>query len=119
MRLRLKPWGWVLVALALLLYLVWGTWSVYGGFYLGWPPYTPALLNGTRQPISRVLTPARRSVLRVRGEAREGRILVEIDGREAASLGGRFNRIFPLTPGRHELRLVNRESTGWVNYGLE
>lgn len=116
---RVRRRWWALAVVAIVIYTVLVTFLVYGGFYLGSPPVTPAFLNGTRASIVRTLDLDRRSRLRVWGDVSTGRVAVRIDGRVVAQATGRFDRSVVLEPGRHELRIENDETTGRVNYRVE
>ena len=71
MSYKLKPWQWTLVGVAFSIYCVLATFGIYGGFYLGFPPYTPAFLNHTRQNITQTITLERKTLLRLTGNVRE------------------------------------------------
>jgi hypothetical protein len=116
---KLKPWQWALVALAFGVYAVMATFGIYGGFYLGIPPYTPAFLNHTRLNLTRTITLERKTLLRLIGNVREGRVEVKLNGRSVAVLLGQINQTLLLEAGTHELLLENQESTGEIGYRLE
>jgi hypothetical protein len=119
MRLRPKPWQVALIAVAFLLYIVSATFGVYGSFYVGYPPYTPAFLNHTIRPIVRAVRLERRTRLHVWGEITSGQVALQIDGKDAAVFIGRFDRGVILEAGAHTLRFDNRESTGRLEYALQ
>ncbi|HWG84663.1 MAG TPA: hypothetical protein VNT60_04195 [Deinococcales bacterium] len=108
----------LLGVLALGAYFVWGMFSVYGGYYIGYPPYTPAWMNGTTRPIVRDFDLDRGRILRVWGEAGQGRVIIRVDGREHRTVIGRFDTRLPLRAGRHQLRIEPQEASGSVNYSL-
>jgi hypothetical protein len=116
---RLKPWQWALVAVLFPCYVVWAVFQIFGGYFLGVPPWTPALLNNTKIPIVRSLMLERRSLLRITGEIREGRAEIRLDDQPGLTVVGQINRVFTLEPGTHTLRIENRESTGWVAYQVQ
>ena len=113
---RLKRWQWALVAVLFPCYVVWAIFQIFGGFFLGVPPWTPALLNNSKLPIVRSFSVDRRSLLRVTGEIREGRVVIGLDGTPPLTVVGQLNRLFTLEPGAHRLRIENLESTGWIAY---
>ena len=119
MTLRLRRWQWAILAVLFAAYVVWATWGVYGGFYIGYPPYTPAYLNNTRRAIVRTVNLERPTRLRMFGALTVGRVKLLVDGEELAEFVGRFNRGFTLAAGRREIRIENEESAGWVNYELQ
>ena len=116
---KLKPWQWTLVGVAFCIYCVLATFGIYGGFYLGFPPHTPAFLNHTRQNISQTITLERQSLLRLVGNVREGRVEVKLNGKSIAVLLGQVNQTVLLEAGKYELVFVNQESTGEIGYRLE
>jgi hypothetical protein len=116
---RLKPWQWGLVAIFLPIYFTLATFQVFGGFYIGYPPLTPAWLNSSRFPLERTLTVARVSSLRLFGSLREGRITVKIDGSAVGDFVGNFDKRVILQPGTHVMKLTMQEATGDFNYALE
>lgn len=119
MPFRLKRWQWVVAGLLFTGYAVLATFGVYGGFYIGYPPYTPAWLNATNETIERHFHLARPTRLHLWGELSAGRIVVSIDGREAATFAGRFDRGFTLASGERAVRLENEGSSGRVSFRLE
>ena len=116
---KLKPWQWALVGVAFCIYCVLATFGIYGGFYLGFPPHTPAFLNHTRQNISQTLTLERQTLLRLVGNVREGRVEVKLNGKSIAVLLGQVNQTMLLEAGKYELLLENQQSTGDISYRLE
>jgi hypothetical protein len=116
---KLKPWQWALVGVAFSIYCVLATFGIYGGFYLGFPPYTPAFLNHTRQNIALTINLERQSLLRLVGNVREGRVEVKLNGKSIAVLLGQVNQTMLLDPGKYELLLENQQSTGDISYRLE
>jgi hypothetical protein len=116
---KLKPWQWALVGVAFSIYCVLATFGIYGGFYLGFPPYTPAFLNHTRQNISQTFTLERKTLLRLVGNVREGRVEVKLNGKSIAVLLGQVNQTVLLEAGKYELLLENQQSTGEINFKLE
>jgi hypothetical protein len=116
---KLKRWQWALILITLPIYFTLATFQVFGGFYLGVPPYTPAWLNSTRFPLERTLTVTRPTSLLLTGNLREGRITVRLDGKTVAEFVGDFNKRFVLQPGTHQLRLEMAEASGSFNYALE
>lgn len=116
---RVRRRWWVLGGVVWLGYFVVATFGVYGGFYLGSPPLTPAFLNATSAPIVRTLVLDRRSTLRLWGELSSGRVVVRVDGEVRAQFTGRFERSIVLEAGRHDLRIENRDTSGRINYRLE
>ena len=116
---RLKRWQWILIAVTLPIYFALATFQVFGGFYLGFPPVTPAWLNNTRFPLNRTLTVTRATSLHLFGSLREGRITVKLEGVTVAEFVGSYDKRITLQPGTHELRLEMAEATGDFNYALE
>jgi hypothetical protein len=116
---KLKPWQWALVGVVFCIYCVLATFGIYGGFYLGFPPYTPAFLNHTRQNITQTITLERQSLLRLVGNVREGRVEVKLNGKSIAVLLGQVNQTVLLEAGKYELLLENQQSTGDISYRLE
>jgi hypothetical protein len=116
---KLKPWQWTLVGVAFCIYCVLATFGIYGGFYLGFPPYTPAFLNHTRQNITQTITLERKTLLRLVGNVREGRVEVKLNGKSIAVLLGQVNQTVLLEAGKYELLLENQQSTGDISYKLE
>ena len=116
---RLKPWQWGLVAIFLPIYFTLATFQVFGGFYLGFPPLTPAFLNSSRFPLERTLTVTRVSSLRLFGNLREGRITVKVGGMTVADFVGNFDKRVILQVGTHVMSLTMKEATGDFNYALE
>jgi hypothetical protein len=116
---KLRRWQWALIVVGLAIYFTLATFQVFGGFYLGYPPYTPAWLNSTRFPLERTITVTRASSLVLTGNLREGRVSVKIDGAVVAEFVGDFNKRFILQPGTHALRLEMAEATGSLNYTVE
>jgi hypothetical protein len=116
---KLKPWQWALVGVAFSIYCVLATFGIYGGFYLGFPPYTPAFLNHTRQDITQTITLERQTLLRLVGNVREGRVEVKLNGKSIAVLLGQINQTVLLEAGKYELLLENQQSTGDISYRLE
>jgi hypothetical protein len=115
----LKRWQWVVVIAAMLVYFLLATFQVYGGFYIGYPPYTPAFLNATRRPLERTFDLKKASSLRVYGHVREGRITMKLDGVQVRQFLGDFDARFTIQPGTRVLRLEMTEATGNLNYSLE
>ncbi len=116
---KLKPWQWALVGVVFSIYCVLATFGIYGGFYLGVPPYTPAFLNHTRQNITQTITLERQTLLRLVGNVREGRVEVKLNGKSIAVLLGQVNQTVLLEAGKYELLLENQQSTGDISYRLE
>jgi hypothetical protein len=116
---RLKRWQWALVIPVLLAYFTFATFQVFGGFYIGYPPLTPAWLNSTRFPLERTFTVTRATSLRLFGSLREGRLTAKLEGRVVAEFIGNFDRRLTLQPGTHRFRLEMIEATGNFNYALE
>ena len=116
---KLKPWQWALVGLAFSIYCVLATFGIYGGFYLGFPPYTPAFLNHTRQNITQTIALERATLLRLTGNVREGRVEVKLNGKSVAVLLGQVNQTVLLKAGRYDLVFENQQSTGDIGYRLE
>lgn len=113
--------GWliVLALTALGVYLFWVTWGVYGGFYVGYPPYTPALLNSTRATISRMLKAPRRVRLLISGNVTQGQVVLVLDGKVKSRLTGLVQHEEVIAEGFHVMELQNRDSSGYVNYALQ
>jgi hypothetical protein len=116
---RFKPWQWVLIGISLPIYFTLATFQVFGGFYLGFPPLTPAFLNSSRFPLERTLTVTRVSSLRLFGSLREGRITVTVDGSVVGDFVGNFDKRVILRAGTHSMKLIMQEATGDFNYALE
>ena len=116
---RLKRWQWAVVAVVFPCYVVWAIFQVFGGIYLGVPPWTPAWLNNTKIPIERRFTLERRTLLRITGEIREGQVRIQIDGQPELTVLGQVNRLVTLEPGEHRLVFGNVDSYGWIQYRLE
>jgi hypothetical protein len=116
---KLKRWQWLLVGLALCCYFTFATFNVYGGFYLGFPPYTPLFMNDTRMVFERQINLTRKSRLHFYGELREGRTTVKLNGVEKAVLLGRIDRGIILEPGNWTLRLENNSSTGQLGFEIQ
>jgi hypothetical protein len=116
---KLKRWQWALVAVALCCYFVFATFNVYGGFYLGFPPYTPLFMNDTRMTFERQFNLIRKSRLHFYGELREGRTTVKLNGVEKAVLLGRIDKGIVLEPGKWTLRLENNSSTGQLGFEIQ
>ncbi len=116
---RFKRWQWALIAVFLPIYFTLATFQVFGGFYLGFPPVTPAFLNNTRFPLERTLTVIRVSSLHLFGNLREGRITVKLGGATIADFVGNFDKRVILQPGTHLMTLTMQEATGDFNYALE
>jgi hypothetical protein len=116
---KLKRWQWMLVGGLMLIYFLLATFQVYGGFYIGYPPYTPAFLNATRRPLERRFELSKASSLRVYGGLREGRVTMKLDGVQVRQFVGNFDARFTLLPGTRTLKLEMTEATGNLNYSLE
>ena len=116
---RFKRWQWVLIGIALPIYFTLATFQVFGGFYLGYPPLTPAFLNSSRFPLERTLMVSKVSSLRLFGSLREGRITVKLAGVKIGDFVGNFDKRVILQPGTHELKLTMQEATGDFNYAIE
>jgi hypothetical protein len=116
---KLKRWQWALVAAALCCYFVFATFNVYGGFYLGFPPYTPLFMNDTRMTFERQFNLTRKSRLHFYGELREGRTTVKLNGIEKAVLLGRIDKGIVLEAGDWVLRLENNSSTGQLGFEIQ
>lgn len=116
---RFKRWQWVLIGIFLPIYFTLATFQVFGGFYLGFPPLTPAFLNSSRFPLERTLTVTRISSLRLFGSLREGRITVKLAGVKIADFVGNFDKRVILQPGTQIMTLTMVEATGDFNYALE
>ena len=116
---RFKRWQWVLIGIFLPIYFTLATFQVFGGFYIGYPPLTPAWLNSSRFPLERTLTVSRVSSLRLFGNLREGRITVKLGGVTIADFVGNFDKRVILQPGTHVMKLTMQEATGDFNYALE
>jgi hypothetical protein len=116
---KLKRWQWALVAVLFPCYVTLAIFMIWGQFYLGVPPYTPAWLNNTTLPIERRFRLDRRTSLRVFGEINEGRLIVWVDDVQVAVIVGKFNKRLILEPGERRVRLENRETIGNLNYSLE
>ncbi len=116
---KLKRWQWALVAVALCCYFVFATFNVYGGFYLGFPPYTPLFMNDTRMGFERHITLTRKSRLHFYGELREGRTTVKLNGVEKAVLLGRIDKGITLAAGNWDLKLENNSSTGQLGFEIQ
>jgi hypothetical protein len=116
---RLKRWQWILIAVTLPIYFTLATFQVFGGFFLGYPPITPAWLNNTRFPLERTLMVTRATSLHLFGSLREGRITVKLEGVTVAEFVGNYDKRITLQPGTHQMRLEMAEATGDFNYALE
>ena len=116
---KLKRWQWALVAVLFPIYVTFAIFMIWGQFYLGVPPYTPAFLNNTKMPIERSFHLERRTSLRLFGEIREGRLIVWVDDVQVAVIVGMFNKRIVLEPGERHVRFENRETIGNLNYSLE
>ncbi|MFN3266871.1 MAG: hypothetical protein ACK41E_08525 [Deinococcales bacterium] len=116
---KLKPWQWALVGVGLLIYFTISTLQIYGNFYLGYPPYTPAWLNYTKRPLERTLVLSKRSSLRIWGNLRQGRVKLKIDGVLVRSWVEDFDFRQTLPVGTHTMRLEMDEATGSLQYSVE
>ena len=116
---RFKRWQWVLIGIFLPIYFTLATFQVFGGFYLGYPPLTPAFLNSSRFPLERTLTVTRVSSLHLFGSLREGRITVKLAGVKIADFVGNYDKRVILQAGTHVMELTMLEATGDFNYALE
>lgn len=116
---KLKPWQWVVVGCGFLIYFVLTTLQVYGNFYLGYPPYTPAWLNYTKRPLERTLVLNKKSSLRIWGDLRQGRIEFKLNGELLRSWVEDFDFRQTLPAGTHTMRLEMEEATGSLQYSLE
>jgi hypothetical protein len=116
---RLKRWQWALVVVLLPLYWIISGFLVFGNVYLGYPPYTPAWLNGTKRPLERTLTVQKKSSLRLFGTLREGRITLKLNGETVGAFIGNFDQRITLEPGTHTFRLEMIEATGTFDYTVE
>jgi hypothetical protein len=116
---RFKRWQWGLVGAGLLVYFTLTTLQVYGNFYLGYPPYTPAWLNYTKRPLERTLTTNKKSSLRIWGDLRQGRISLKLDGVLVREWVEDFDFRITLNAGTHQMRLEMQEATGSLQYSLE
>ncbi len=115
---KLKGWQWALVIL-FPVYATLAIFAIWGNFFIGFPPWTPAFLNNTKLPLNRTFELTHKTSLRVFGEIEQGRLEVFLDGVRVAEIVGKFNHRFILKPGEHKLRLENRATIGNLNYSLE
>ncbi len=115
---KLKGWQWALVIL-FPVYATLAIFAIWGNFFIGFPPWTPAFLNNTKLSLNRTFELNRKTSLRVFGEIEQGRLEVFLDGVRVAEIVGKFNHRFVLKPGEHKLRLENRATIGNLNYSLE
>jgi hypothetical protein len=116
---KLKRWQWALVGVGLAVYFVVITLQVYGNFYLGYPPYTPAWLNYTKRPLERTLVLDKKFSLRIWGGLRQGRISLKIDGVLVREWVEDFDYRQTLPAGTHTMQLLMDEATGSLQYSLE
>jgi hypothetical protein len=116
---KLKPWQWALIAVLFPVYATLAIFAIWGNFFIGFPPWTPAFLNNTKLPLERTFRLDRKTSLRVFGEIEQGRLEIVLDGVQVAEIVGKFNHRFILKPGEHKLRLENRATIGNLNYSLE
>jgi hypothetical protein len=115
---KLKGWQWALIIL-FPVYATLAIFAIWGNFFIGFPPWTPAFLNNTKLPLNRTFELTRKTSLRVFGEIEQGRLEVFVDGVQVAEIIGKFNHRYILKPGEHTLRLENRATIGNLNYSLE
>ncbi len=116
---KFKRWQWGLIIVGLLTYFTIITFQVYGNFYLGYPPYTPAFLSHTRRPLERTLTLTRASSLRIWGGLKEGRISVRINDVLKREFVDDYDVRLTLAAGTYALKIEMNEATGSLNYSLE
>lgn len=116
---KLKGWQWALIIGLFPVYATLAIFAIWGNFFIGFPPWTPAFLNNTKLPLERTWNLERKTSLRVFGEIEQGRLEVFLDGVRVAEIVGKFNHRYVLTPGQHKLRLENRSTIGNLNYSLE
>jgi hypothetical protein len=116
---RLQRWQWITLIVTFPIYCLVVMFWVYGNFYLGYPPYTPALLNHSKRPIVREFLLERPTRLRIWGETSEGQVRVVINNTPKRTFVGRFDNGFLLQPGEHRVVLENLESTGFIQYSLQ
>jgi hypothetical protein len=116
---RFKRWQWGVVIAGMLIYFTVITLQVYGNFYLGYPPYTPAWLNYTKRPLERTLILSKKSSLRIWGNLRQGRISLKINGKLTREWVQNFDYRQTLLEGTHTLQLLMEEATGSLQYSLE
>ena len=116
---KFKNWQWGLIIGGLMLYFVFITFQVYGNFYLGYPPYTPAFLSHTKRPLERTFTLTKPSSLRVWGTLKEGRISLKINKVTKREWVDDFDLRLTLAAGTQNLRIEMQEATGTLNYSLE
>lgn len=116
---KLKTWQWALVIGLFPVYATLAIFAIWGNFFIGFPPWTPAFLNNTTLPLERNFKLERATSLRVFGEIEQGRLEVFLDGVHVAEIVGKFDHRYILKPGQHHLRLENRATIGNLNYSLE
>ncbi|MEY4529733.1 MAG: hypothetical protein RLZZ156_454 [Deinococcota bacterium] len=116
---KFKRWQWALIISGLLMYFTIITFQVYGNFYLGYPPYTPAFLSHSKRPIERIFELQRPSSLRVWGTLKEGRITLKINGTIKREWVDDFNLRLTLPAGTQKMRIEFEEATGQLEYSLE
>jgi hypothetical protein len=116
---KLKRWQWGLVIAAMLLYFTVITLQVYGNFFLGYPPYTPAWLNYTKRPLERTFVLSKKSSLRIWGNLRQGRISLKINGTLTREWVQNFDYRQTLPVGTHTMQLLMEEATGSLQYSIE
>lgn len=116
---KLKRWQWITVACVLPLYFIFITFQVYGNFYLGYPPYTPAFLSHTKRPLERTLVVDKPSSLHIWGSLHEGRITLKLNGVIKREWVDDYDLRLTLPVGTTTLRLEMQEATGTLQYTLE
>ncbi len=116
---KLKRWQWGLVIAGLLIYFIFITFQVYGNFYLGYPPYTPAFLSHSKRPLERTFVLEKPSSLRVWGTLKEGRITLKINDQIKREWVDDFDYRLTLAAGTQNLRIEFAEATGQLEYSLE
>jgi hypothetical protein len=116
---KFKRWQWALIICGLLTYFTIITFQVYGNFYLGYPPYTPAFLSHTKRPIERTIVLPRASSLRIWGTLKEGRITLKINNIIIREWVDDYNTRLTLPAGTHNIRIEFQEATGRLEYTIE
>jgi hypothetical protein len=116
---KFKRWQWGLIICGLLTYFTIITFQVYGNFYLGYPPYTPAFLSHSKRPLERSLNLTKASSLHVWGELKEGRITLKINGTIKREWVDDFDVRLTLPAGTQKLRIEFQEATGRLEYNFE
>jgi hypothetical protein len=116
---KFKRWQWVLIISGLLIYFTIITFQVYGNFYLGYPPYTPAFLSHTKRPIERTFQLTRPSSLRIWGTLKQGRITLKINKVIKREWVDDFDLRLTLPTGTHTMQIEMQEATGQLEYSLE